>query len=270
MQNELPLKVHSSPSRVAVLVEDDEDFRVLASRALQHVGLDVIEASSARTAGAVLSQYHGVVELMMIGGILPDCTGVEFIQTLRDSGMNAPIVYVSAFGRNDTALRNRLYGPLKVSQVAYKPVGAIPLVNAIKAALGEALSKPPQRLSNAPSGLNDLRETYESRLRMQVSLLLQALNRMVGPNASKKIAREALTLANRMHGTAGTFGYPTLSVVAGQIEQTLERVVNGPSFEKTVAWRQLAQDLELVAAGLNLHKKEGKSRVTRACSRAIY
>lgn len=94
----------SSASPPRVLVVDDEDNLVfLISSALRLAGMETSTASSGALALSAAQTVGPDAIVLDVG--LPDIDGFTLLQRLRDSGVRAPVLFVTA--RQDTADRVR-------------------------------------------------------------------------------------------------------------------------------------------------------------------
>ena len=106
-------------SRTILIVEDDVVFRqnillpVLAAQ-----GYTVLEAGKAQEADDLLAANR--VDLLIVDGLLPDRTGMDFIASLREQGVQLPIVFLSSFFKDMTTYRRLT--DLGVAHVLHKPI----------------------------------------------------------------------------------------------------------------------------------------------------
>jgi two-component system, OmpR family, response regulator len=78
-----------------VLVVDDEPaIRQAVSLALRYEGFDVAEAANGREALAAVERQRPALVVLDI--MLPDYDGFEVTRRLRDSGVNVPVVFLTA------------------------------------------------------------------------------------------------------------------------------------------------------------------------------
>jgi two-component system response regulator MprA len=77
-----------------LLVEDDPDLRRLVARGLEEEGFEV---SAARTGSVALEQVRVArPDLLVVDIGLPDTDGRDLCQAMRASGMNAPVLFLTA------------------------------------------------------------------------------------------------------------------------------------------------------------------------------
>jgi len=119
-------------SRVILLVEDDKVLRqhVLAPRLVRE-GYQVLEAGKVSEAEAHLEASSPA--LMIVDGLLPDRTGVDFVRALKEKGSTVPVIFLSSFWK-DMASFQRLK-ELGVAHILRKPVEIDDLCRKVKALL---------------------------------------------------------------------------------------------------------------------------------------
>ncbi|KKL25575.1 hypothetical protein LCGC14_2403910, partial [marine sediment metagenome] len=85
----------SRPGRV-LIVDDEPDICEALTLALAAEGLAVTSAGSG--AEARESARNDRPDLLVTDMMLPDCTGLELIRTLRDDFAELPVVIITGFG----------------------------------------------------------------------------------------------------------------------------------------------------------------------------
>ena len=78
--------------RTILILDDDRVFRRLVVDALQKRGHRVLEAGRAVEADLLLSSEQP--DLLLVDGLLPDTTGVDWIKKLRRAGRATPVLFV--------------------------------------------------------------------------------------------------------------------------------------------------------------------------------
>jgi len=116
-----------------LVLDDDQSFRSrIVARELTRRGFRVLEAGRIGEARSLLAQTKP--DLLIIDGLLPDGSGVEFIAELRGGGAAVPIIFVSAFWK-DIETYNRLTA-LGDVMVMRKPLNVSDLGNRVEFLLG--------------------------------------------------------------------------------------------------------------------------------------
>lgn len=81
-----------------LLVEDNEDARVLLAEVIEGAGFEVSAAGSVDEAATLAAQ--GAFEVLVSDISLPDGTGVELMRRLQDAGSPIYGIAMSGFGSN--------------------------------------------------------------------------------------------------------------------------------------------------------------------------
>jgi len=77
-----------------VIVEDEEDLLDLLEYNLTKEGFDVIGFLNTKTVESILEEED--INLIIMDRNLPGVEGSEYIQSLRDNGIQIPVIYLSA------------------------------------------------------------------------------------------------------------------------------------------------------------------------------
>jgi len=118
------------PSGRSILVlEDDRATRLVVATLLRRQGHHVLEAG--RIKEAMTQLETGRVDLIVVDGLLPDGTGVDFIRALRDRGHQAAIVFVSSFFKDKQSYESLSKG-LGVAAVVQKPFEPEKLISSVQ------------------------------------------------------------------------------------------------------------------------------------------
>ncbi len=90
---------HSSSGggRTILLVEDEEMVREPARRMLTRYGFEVLPAPDAARALDLVRRDPGLVDLVLTDVIMPGGSGKAMVQTLREMGVTAPVLYMSGY-----------------------------------------------------------------------------------------------------------------------------------------------------------------------------
>lgn len=103
-----------------LLIDDDAHFRALARAALEEFGMQTVEASTGRD-GLQLLRENSKIQVIVVDGLLPDTTGIKWIEKVREDGVLLPVVFISAFFRDLVSFR-KLTTELAVAEVIHKPI----------------------------------------------------------------------------------------------------------------------------------------------------
>lgn len=90
-----------------LIVEDDRNLRSVASLLLRGKGYDVMEAADGKEALGLVDK----ADLVLLDLFMPEMTGEEFLQKIREDGNYIPVVVMSAgYGREQGSEKLKDYG----------------------------------------------------------------------------------------------------------------------------------------------------------------
>jgi two-component system response regulator (stage 0 sporulation protein F) len=121
----------SNGSYTVLLVDDDPSVLSCTRRCLERAGYRVLTASDPVQVLATAGGFDGV-DLILLDYRMPGMTGLELLEGLRRSGIEAKCILLSAFLNDE--VRTQAAG-LKVDRVLDKPVE----VDQLRGALAELL-----------------------------------------------------------------------------------------------------------------------------------
>lgn len=119
--------------RRVLLVEDDNDVRVLARRLLQEGGHTVVEA---RTGEEGLMRWREAtasdqrIDLVVTDVVMPDMGGRELVTQLRALHPGLPVVYMSSF-LADAIAGLDLSGPAELLEKPFSPTSFADAIEAV-------------------------------------------------------------------------------------------------------------------------------------------
>jgi two-component system phosphate regulon response regulator PhoB len=116
-----------------LVLDDDRIFRRLVVEALEQRGHRVLQAGRAADADRLLEDDHA--DLLLVDGLLPDITGVQWIEKLREAGRQTQVLLITSFWKSmrDFAIAARRLGPVEMVR---KPVEPGDVADRVDAALG--------------------------------------------------------------------------------------------------------------------------------------
>ena len=123
--------------RVASMVEDEEQVRLVAKRILEKkAGYIVFEAGSYEETMEIFKAQKGNFEIVFSDTILPGKSGITLIEEIKK--LNPKIKFLLSSGYNDDKVQNDLEESNKFNFIQ-KPYGVSELLDAIKNALNKEL-----------------------------------------------------------------------------------------------------------------------------------
>jgi len=116
-----------------LVLDDDRIFRRLVVEALEQRGHRVLQAGRAADADRLLEDEHA--DLLLVDGLLPDITGVQWIEKLRQAGRQTQVLLITSFWKSmrDFAVAARKLGPVEMVR---KPVEPGDVADRVESALG--------------------------------------------------------------------------------------------------------------------------------------
>lgn len=141
-----------------LLVEDDENIRLMVSAMLEGAGYQVIESRTC-SAGVTLACSHNP-DLIVLDLGLPDMDGMEFVKIVRKTELT-PIIVLSA--RTEEAEKVSAFD-LGVNDYITKPFSAAEFLARVRSVLRFSRYRADEgRLSGGIFQVQDLRIEYDSR-----------------------------------------------------------------------------------------------------------
>lgn len=86
---------------VILVVEDDEDVRIMASNILEKLGYRTLQAENGRVAMEILKKEHKKIDLVFTDIVMPGgMTGIELVQSIREYYPDVKVLYTSGYSPN--------------------------------------------------------------------------------------------------------------------------------------------------------------------------
>jgi len=197
-----------------LILDDDAFFRRTAAASLAHRH-QVVEVSRCKEADQRLQARP--FDLLIVDGLLPDGDGLQWIGTFRKRDAVTPVLFVSAFRKDDGETQKLKLPNLTV---LHKPVLPADLMAKVENALrstGSAVPLPKAALAE----LELLKAEYGRDLPGKVQGVRSAaaeLRRNPGSAVLRGIAR---LRAHTIAGGAGSFGFDQVGDACAAIEQAI-------------------------------------------------
>ncbi|WP_309044229.1 response regulator [Marinobacter sediminicola] len=193
----VPLQKHCGKVLVA---EDNAGNRQLVERMLTRLGLEVVSVASGDE--AVRKALSDTVQLVLMDRHMPEMDGVEATQLLRQAGFRRPIIAFTAGDQQETdALREA-----GCDGVLEKPIDE----HRLQALLGRFLDSGPAEIEAENEAMRRLVARFLSGLVTRQQRMKQAM-----ANHDREVLQ---TETHQIKGSAGTMGYPEMTVQAGIVE----------------------------------------------------
>ncbi len=194
-----------------LLAEDGPDNRVLVGAYLDGIGVSYeVAENGAQAAELALA---GGFDLILMDMQMPVMDGAQATALLRGAGFGQPIVALTANVMADDVERYLAAG---CTECVGKPIDFAALGSLLARLLGQdgSARAAAARLDQI-DGYGAIHAAFEASLAPR----LAQLARDVGQRAWS----DAASLAHQLKGSAGSFGYPGVTLCAGQLEQAARR-----------------------------------------------
>ena len=113
-----------------LVVEDEEDLRVLLGQLLEHHGYRVLEASNSGEALLRCERYEGNIDMMLADVVMPQMNGSELAQRLKPLRPDMQVLFMSGYLDETVALR-------EMDSFLLKPFNRQTLLEKIREALDD-------------------------------------------------------------------------------------------------------------------------------------
>jgi two-component system, OmpR family, phosphate regulon response regulator PhoB len=116
-----------------LVLDDDRIFRRLVTDALEGRGYRVLQAGRAADGDRLLELENP--DLMLVDGLLPDITGVQWIEKVRRAGQRMHILLVTSFWRSlrEFEVVARKLGDIQLLRKPVEPEAVADCVDAVLA-----------------------------------------------------------------------------------------------------------------------------------------
>ncbi len=201
------------PQPLALVVDDEEDLRLLMQMTLSRLGVSCITAENVQQAKKLLTQH--TFHLCLTDLNLPDGDGIELVQHINQHYTSLPVAVISAYGNVDIAVTALKAGAF---DFVSKPIQQ----EQLKALLEHALDSSINPISTLDLQIEDQLLLGHSSIMQQLKRTLHKLSRSQAPvyiagesgTGKEVVARLIHQLSNRNEG-------PFVPVNCGAIPQEL-------------------------------------------------
>jgi diguanylate cyclase (GGDEF)-like protein len=223
-----------------LVVDDDPHMHEVMGCALATRGHVAHAATSLAQAGRQLASRS--FDMLLIDSHLPDGRGETFLEAAHPAHRDTPIIFVSAYCRSPSI--GRELRRMGASDVVCKPFAPVELLSRIDDLLrmtasareltrelpavdAQRVSSPPIETHALRAQFEQLRKRYATKLPGKMEEISRRLAEARTATDPTEALTEARTLAHRLRGTAGSYGFPRCGRAAGQLEDLLQSVLRG-------------------------------------------
>lgn len=210
---------HGGRFRILFL-EDDPKFRRLMIPALEALGCVVIQATS--TQEASMEIQHGKFDLLIVDGNLPGVDGATWIAELKRNNIAVPVVFVTGAWR-DTESFKRLVADYDVALIIHKPVTPVRFAQQIALVLNHGQGNELESNPELADQFKMLKKEYVQDISNQFAEISSVVRDLETNGWQTTKAYEAMRLTHMMSGTAGSFGFFAIGMIASTIETRLRQ-----------------------------------------------
>lgn len=115
-----------------LIIDDDRIFRRLVVAALEKRGHHVLQAARGSEADALL--ISNSADLFLVDGLLPDMTGLQWLEKQRGAGKATPALFVTSFWKTEPDFE-AVTRQLGATKLLRKPVTADLVANEVSTLL---------------------------------------------------------------------------------------------------------------------------------------
>jgi len=213
---------HWAEGLSVLVVDDNPDLRLLLGHELQRRGADVVEAGDGIEAIGLAKSRP--LDLILMDVDMPRMDGLAATRALRDDGVTLPVVALTAFAMRGDRERCLDAG---CNDYLGKPVDVPALMDLISQLTQRERVFPTPEPAPRADPLAQLRAHFLSGLPAQLAQLES--HHAQGDLAALEHG------AHRLAGSAGSFGFPDVSVAARALEEALRIGQEGPAIDELVA-----------------------------------
>ncbi|GAA4609468.1 signal transduction histidine kinase [Actinoplanes octamycinicus] len=128
------------PHETILMVEDEDDLRVITGRILTRAGYHVLTASGGEQALHLADTHPGPIDLLLTDVIMPEMTGNQVAARIEATRPGIPVLYMSGYAEPVLAENGTLPEGVTIIE---KPFTSAQLLDHIRIRLQQAGSRPP-------------------------------------------------------------------------------------------------------------------------------
>ncbi|MBZ0185143.1 MAG: response regulator [Candidatus Obscuribacterales bacterium] len=292
-------------TRAILIVDDDNYFREWLCEILESRGLIVKQARSAAEADHIIKRIEPI--LAIVDYRLPGMDGMSWISKVREAGRKFSIVFLSS-SWCDQATFSRLRNLLQVALILRKPIepdlfmhqletllpfqyglfsedGAEASFHLPSSNLGPKVTTKEEQEKAAKSFVKSLLERVSDRIPLEETIaeakigyldeltgdwseLTRLVQELKNDTTNGILLIQAIELAHRLRGTAGSVGFKQTGVQAAKLENVLRQFDHCDTLQEvlwTEVFRALAEGQQAISVDLESGevKKDGSGAIKK-------
>ena len=137
-RKEASFEQQTEGAECVLFVDDDESCVYSGREILEHLGYEVIGASSGKEAVKIFTKRPERFDLVVTDYSMPGMSGVELAEHVKKARPGTPVILCTGFGDDITEAECRRAG---IEAFLHKPIGAVVLAEKVREVLNETLIK---------------------------------------------------------------------------------------------------------------------------------
>lgn len=234
--------------KTILLLDKDQQFKKLMAPIFESRGHKVIQAENGREGKDALGKDKP--DLIVLGSPLPDTTGIQWVEDIRENGHSTDIVFVAA-DKNELAEVRPVLRDWGITLSASKPL--IPFVFGAQVECQFASEKGSdaqrQKLKDFENMFLALVSKYARVLPEKLTGLASAIEASKADPTSRELLEEVRGIAHKIKGTGGSLGFRIVGEHMAFIENSAVSMYDMPPHERELMWPEI--DRRLVEAQID-------------------
>jgi diguanylate cyclase (GGDEF)-like protein len=225
-----------------LLLEPDQQFRKLMVNVLEGRGHKVVQAETKARGSELLKQESP--DMLVVCGPLPDDSGVDWIESLRQDGNCVQIVFVGTSQQDVQPYRDKLKKELGINLIVHKPI--IPFVFGAQIEsqfASDDSGAQAAKLKDFETMFLALVTKYARVLPNKLTDLAKAIEAAKASPQDSQLSAEVRSQAHKIKGTGGSLGFRRVGEIMGYIEDQAIAMPGKQPEEQKLAWAEVETKL---------------------------
>lgn len=117
-----------APRRTILVVEDEEEVRVIIASILDSHGYNVLVATDGDDAWQLYQQHTDKIDLLLTDVVMPHLSGPELVNQIKATGRHLPVLYMTGYPQDFITT----YGPVDQQHILNKPFTSADLLVSVQ------------------------------------------------------------------------------------------------------------------------------------------